>query len=207
MTTAVQGEYRVPKGTVIFRQGDRGGEMFVISEGCVRLTLGSGGNEKEIAVLRKGDFFGELSLLSGAARSATAEAIEDSVLLPIGRDAFQMMLQDDLAIVSRMFSIQGQRLSDTNQPIEELMQRLGRIRIIADCLRRASIAESQPLTVPVAELVATLRISANEVEPTLTDLAAHGAGTFADHQWCIHGTEQTQKLITVLCRYAEAGRD
>src|SRR5512140_2141352 len=130
-TPAQRDELRVPKGTIIFRQGDPGHEMFVIAAGRVRLTIGAAGHEKEVAVLGPGAFFGELSLLSDEPRSATAEAMEDSTLLAIGRDVFAMMVQDDLDIVLRMMNIQGQRLSQTDQPIQELVQRLGRVRVAA----------------------------------------------------------------------------
>ncbi len=93
-------EIDVRKGTVLLRQGDPSESMFVVATGRVRLTLGSGAEMREIGVMGPGDFFGELSLLSGGERSATAEAIEDSRLLVVGRDAFSMLLQDDLATVT-----------------------------------------------------------------------------------------------------------
>src|SRR2546422_11590004 len=104
MATPTRDELHVPKGTTIFHQGDPGHEMFVIAEGRVRLTLGNGGLEKELTVLGPGEFFGELSLLSDAPRSATATAVEDSTLLVIGRDVYAMMMQDDLDIVLRMMN-------------------------------------------------------------------------------------------------------
>src|SRR5437899_460779 len=100
MATLAEGdEYRVPKGAVIFRQGDPGHEMFVVSAGRVRVTIGSEGHEREVGTFGPGEFFGELSLLSDAPRTATAEAIEDTTLLAIDRAAFSMMVQDDLDIV------------------------------------------------------------------------------------------------------------
>src|SRR5204863_443629 len=85
-------EIEVRKGTVLFRQGDPSDTMFVVAAGRIRLTLGSGAEVREIGLLGPGDFFGEISLLSGAARTATAEAAEDSRLLVVGRDAFKMMV-------------------------------------------------------------------------------------------------------------------
>src|SRR5206468_11715402 len=125
--SAQRDELRVPKGTVIFRQGDPGHEMFVISEGQVRLPIGTGGLEKEVGWFGPGTFFGELSLLSEEPRSATATAAEDSTLLVIGRDVFKMMVQDDREIVFRMMNLQGQRLGRTNPPIQALTQRMVRV--------------------------------------------------------------------------------
>jgi CRP/FNR family cyclic AMP-dependent transcriptional regulator len=206
MTVDEREEYQVPKGTVIFHQGDPGDEMFVISEGRVRLTLGAEGHEKEIAVLNKGDFFGELSLLSGSVRSATAEAVQDSVLLPIGRDAFKMMVQDDLDIVFRMMNIQGQRLSQTNRPIQELMQRMGRIRILTEGVERFLVAYGQsPVTLDVSELAQDLGISVREVDATVADAVQRGGGTLSDGQWTIEGRGHAKIILEVLSLYA-AGR-
>ena len=203
-TSAHRDELHVPAGTVIFRQGDPGEEMFVISEGRVRLTLGGHGHEKEIAVLGPGDFFGELSLLSGMARTATAETIEESTLLAIGRDVFAMMVQDDLDIVFRMFNIQGQRLRQTNEPIQQLSQRLGQIRIVAHCIKRLLAANSQlPFTVDVDGLAWELHTSAEAVYATLADLARRGVGAMESRRWTIHGREQVEKVIDALCHYAE----
>jgi CRP-like cAMP-binding protein len=198
-------ERRVPKGTVIFRQGDPGDEMFVVSEGRVRLTLGSGGLEKEIAVMNVGDFFGELSLLNGAARSATAEAAEDSTLLAIGRDVFKMMMQDDLDIVFRMMDSQGRRLSRTNEPIQELMQRLGRIRIAAHSMHRYVAANGQlPLVIELATLGQDLKVGAPTVQATVADLAQRGIGVLQDGRWTFQSREHIDKLIEAICSYAEA---
>ena len=206
MERATQGdELRVPKGAVIFRQGDIGNEMFVISSGRVRLTLGTGGHEKEVAVLGAGEFFGELSLLGTEPRSATAVAAEDSTLLAIGRDVFAMLVQDDLDIVFRMMNIQGERLRQTNQPIEDLTQRLGRIRIGAHCLRRLLGTNAQlPLTIDAQQVAKELAASPDAVQATLADLARRGVGSLQGHQWSIDGREQVDKLIETLCAYAEA---
>src|SRR5436309_14269539 len=134
--SAQRDELRVPKGTVIFRQGDPGHETILISEGQARLTIGTGGIEKEVGLFGPGTFFGELSLLSEEPRRATATAAEDSTLLAIGRDVFKMMVQDDLDTVARMMNIQGQRLGRTNQPIQDLTQRMVRVRVVAHCLQR-----------------------------------------------------------------------
>src|SRR5262249_49713840 len=145
-TVEQRDEIHLPKGAVLFRQGDPGNEMFVVSKGRVRLTIGSEGNEKQVAAPGPGEFFGDLSLLSDTPRTATAVALEDSTLLVIGRDAFAMMVQDDLDIVFGMLNIQGKRLSLTNEPIQQLMEQLGRIRVAAHCLQRLIRSSDQSAT-------------------------------------------------------------
>lgn len=203
MATAAHGEeLRIPKGTVLFRQGDPGDEMFVVSQGRIRLTIGQGGNETEVNVLGPGEFFGELSLLTGEPRSATATAVDDSTLLAIGQDVFTMLVQDDLDIVFRMFNIQGKRLRSTNLPLEELAARLGRVRVAAHCLRRLwQTGTGLPLTVDIDELGKGFGGNPQAVEGTVRDLVQRGVGALRERAWTIQTREQIDTLLEALTDY------
>ena len=202
MTTAARDEVRVPNGTVIFRQGDAGDEMFVVSRGRVRLTLGSEGHEREIAMCGPGDFFGELSLLRDAPRTASAVAVEDSTLLVIGRDVFAMMVQDDLDIVFRMMNTQGRRLTEANEPVQELVQRVGRVRVAARALRHGARSEL-PLRVEVPALADELSLSLQATTATVADLVRQGIGTLAGQVWTLGARGEIDRLLEALCRYAD----
>ena len=68
-----RGPARFRRGEVIFHAGDPGDALFILVSGEVKIALPSEtGDEAIIATLRPGDVFGELALLDGAARSATA---------------------------------------------------------------------------------------------------------------------------------------
>ena len=203
-TSLLRDEFRIPKDHVIFRQGDPGHEMFVIQHGRVRLTVGSEGHEKEVALLGAGQFFGELSLLGNAPRSATAMAVEDSLLLAIGRDVFNVMVQDDLNIVYRMMSIQGQRLVQTNVPIQQLTIQLGQVRIATHCLRQLRQPGTQwPATLDSRSIASALSFGVEAVEATMSDLAQRGVGILADGHWTIADAAQLQRLIDAVCDYAD----
>ena len=74
------------RNEVIFHQGDPGDSLHIVASGAVKILLPSAeGEEAIIATLRPGDFFGELALLDGATRSATATAIEPSETLTLPR--------------------------------------------------------------------------------------------------------------------------
>jgi CRP/FNR family cyclic AMP-dependent transcriptional regulator len=81
-----------PAGSTIFTEGDYGDYLLVIVEGEVRITLG----EKELGRLGSEEYFGEMSLLDGEPRSASAVAETDCLLLRLGQREF-------LAILARNF--------------------------------------------------------------------------------------------------------
>ena len=75
------------KGQMVIREGDPAGPMYVIEKGRVRLFTSSGGRVRNLAFYREGDFFGELSLLTGSPRAASAEALGDCQLFMLSPDA------------------------------------------------------------------------------------------------------------------------
>lgn len=71
---------RFPSGTFLFHEGDPGNEMYVVLEGKVMISKYiPGGGEEALAILERGDFFGEMSLIDGQPRSADAKAYQGAV--------------------------------------------------------------------------------------------------------------------------------
>ena len=95
---------------MIVREGDRGSSMFIVRTGEASLRLAAGGDE--IAHFRHGDFFGEMSLLTGDPRTATVTAATDCELLEIGADAFRRVVLADPAVVERISSAVSSRRSE-----------------------------------------------------------------------------------------------
>jgi CRP/FNR family transcriptional regulator, cyclic AMP receptor protein len=194
-------ELHLSKGTVLFRQGDPGEEMFVIARGRIRLTLRHEEQEKEVDLLGPGDFFGELSLLSGAPRTASAQVVEDATLISIRRDVFGMMMQDDLEVVFRMMNVIGQRLSQANQQVRGQMQRLAHLQVLGHCLRRCLAEGGTSTTLELATVARELELSPAELRAAVEQAVLHGAGTFRDGQWVLDG-EHVRTLAAELCRVA-----
>jgi HlyB family type I secretion system ABC transporter len=71
------------KGQMILREGEAAGPMFIVQTGRVRIFTSRGARAKNLAFCRDGDFFGELSLLTGSPRAASAEAAADSRLFAL----------------------------------------------------------------------------------------------------------------------------
>ena len=88
-------------GQPIFLEGDPGKIMFVVMEGRVRLKVRS----KTVEEIEPGGIFGELALIDGAPRSATAEAITDCTLATISEERF-----NDLALQTPGFALRVMRV-------------------------------------------------------------------------------------------------
>jgi HlyB family type I secretion system ABC transporter len=71
------------KGSLIIREGDDAGPLYVIEKGRARAFAGVDGGQRNLAFYREGDFFGELSILNGSPRAASVEAFSDCQLLAL----------------------------------------------------------------------------------------------------------------------------
>ncbi len=93
---------RFRRNEVIFHQGDPGDALHVLTSGSLKVLLPSAeGEEAIIATLRPSDFFGELSLLDGAPRSATVVALEPSETMALPRSVFRELLDRTPHCVTR----------------------------------------------------------------------------------------------------------
>jgi hypothetical protein len=85
---------RLRKGQVLFAEGDRGEEMFLVQEGRVLISKEVTGNAEEVlAAMEPGDFFGEMNVFAGLPRSATVRAETDAVLLGLDRRSLQQLVE------------------------------------------------------------------------------------------------------------------
>jgi small-conductance mechanosensitive channel len=94
-------------GEVILRQGDPGDSLYVVRAGSVAVQIGVLGASKELATLSDGQFFGEMSLMTGESRAATVVAKTDVECYIVDKEAFQEILQEkpELAgIISEILS-------------------------------------------------------------------------------------------------------
>ena len=97
----------------IFWVEETGDDMFVVSHGKVRLSVpDEQGHDVTVAVIGPGAFFGELSLLDGGPRTATARAETDAGLFSLDRKGFYAFLEKHPAAAIYMISVLGARQRD-----------------------------------------------------------------------------------------------
>lgn len=94
---------RYDAGAVVFAKGDPGTGLLVLTEGEIKISVETAtGEEIILNLLRPGEAFGELALLDGLPRSATAVALSDSQVLTLQREDFVDVLQSNPQIALAM---------------------------------------------------------------------------------------------------------
>jgi CRP/FNR family transcriptional regulator, cyclic AMP receptor protein len=102
--------------TVLFRTGDEGDAMYLIERGRVRICVqGTDGRDMTLAVLGRGDFFGEMALLDGQRRSADAIVTEDARLAVLSRNHFLAFVRSSPDIALEMLTALANRLRHTDE--------------------------------------------------------------------------------------------
>jgi CRP-like cAMP-binding protein len=128
-----------PAGAVIFEEGDPGSRMYVIQSGEVRILKRVGAREITLARLGGGEAFGEMALLEGQPRSATAIVEAPSRLLEIEELAFADLVRNNGEIALRLLRRLSARLRDANRQIRNFLSAdaLGRAVEVLKALSRA----------------------------------------------------------------------
>jgi len=112
---------RFRRAEVLFHQGDPGDALFVVATGAVKIMLPSEeGEEAILATVRPGEFFGELALLDGAPRSATAVALEPTETFVLPRDAFRTLVNAEPGTRDALLAALAAELRRLTRHVEEL---------------------------------------------------------------------------------------
>ena len=95
---------------MIFSEFEAGDELYIIKEGKVKITKVMNDQEIMLSVLKEGDIFGELAIVSNKPRNATAISWGKTELLPIGKDTLATVLRKSPGIINRIFMAISQRI-------------------------------------------------------------------------------------------------
>jgi len=101
---------KYPKNNLLFAEGESGHNLFIIQSGSVKITKIVNNQEVVLAVLNKGDIFGEMALLEDKPRAATAEIYEDSTLLAVNRANFTDLISAQPDMVVKMATLMSERI-------------------------------------------------------------------------------------------------
>lgn len=130
------------KGEILVRQGDSGDSLLIISDGKVEVYVSdNSGRKTHLADLQEGDYFGEMSLLTGEPRSASVSAVSETEVIVVRKDGLADLLETEPSILEPLSEMLEKRLENlssrvVDRSIEEQEQKqpvqkdhiLGRIR-------------------------------------------------------------------------------
>jgi CRP/FNR family cyclic AMP-dependent transcriptional regulator len=108
-------------GSVIFSEDEEGRLVYIIQSGRVEISKAVGEKSKVLAVLSRGEFFGEMALISERPRMATARALEECRLLAIDSATFYKILRSDYDITLRIIEQLATRLAEADRRLEVLL--------------------------------------------------------------------------------------
>lgn len=130
-------------GTVLFHEHDPGSRMYVVKSGRVRVWRRLGEHEIVLATIGNGEFFGEMALLEGLPRSASATVAEDAELVEIDKETFEAMLRSNSEIGVRMMRKLCARLREADRRLQTALIEHGLGRVIE--AMRSLIASGEPV--------------------------------------------------------------
>jgi len=114
----------IERGTPLFRAGDQGDAMYLIESGRVRITIADEDNKEIIlAELAQGDFFGEMAIIDGKQRSASATVAEDARLSILSREDFLRFIRNNPTVALEMLSATFSRLRRTDKMLQQRVSR------------------------------------------------------------------------------------
>ena len=109
------------KGDVLFRNGEEGHSLYMITAGKIKIVRQSrDGDEMILAVLSTGDFCGEMALLDGLPRSADAIAVEETHLYGLNRKDFLSYVMNNETAVRAILSALSKRLRKADDFLEDI---------------------------------------------------------------------------------------
>lgn len=168
-------------GEVIFREGAPGDSLHIVVEGSVRVAVGSPtGGEATVALLGPGEFVGDLALLDGKPRSASAIASQPTKTLVVTRHDFTRWLSDHPKASFALLEALSLRVRRTDEALAdlaflELPQRLAKrlVQLATDQSTRGRLAGTR-VRITQAELASMLGVSRESVNKQLNRFAQDG---------------------------------
>jgi CRP-like cAMP-binding protein len=181
----------IPAGTVLFHEKEPGSTFYIVLTGSIKIfTRSSGGAEKVISVMNAGDSFGELSLIDGRPRSASAQTLEDTTVLELSSQAFMNLLQEHFDITRGIMVELSNRLRQTNDQLRDLTFLDGRTRVLKNLIllaNRSGIRDGEIISVHLAlnydELAQLAGVTKQVLAEVLRELEQRGILQFGFNEY------------------------
>jgi CRP-like cAMP-binding protein len=176
-------------GQMIFCEHEPGDDLYVVKSGKVEILKIAPPEEILLSILKEGDIFGELSIVSSAPRSATAVSSGESVLFPVSRASLPSLFQKSPAVVGRILAALSQRLWFTYIRLRAKAYEnpLTRAYVLLEnklLEERVSLAATRPhtLSLGIAEILAMAGVPGDQADTVKNHLAGDSNLSFQFRQ-------------------------
>ena len=109
---------KLEAGEVVFSEGDPGDSLYVVTEGLIQIQKRTAAGPLVLSRLGPGEFLGEMAVISGTPRSATAIAVEPSTLLMYPAQKIEQLIAEHPSVGARMIQLLAGRLRKTNDMLK-----------------------------------------------------------------------------------------
>ncbi len=191
----------VGRNEVLFEQGEEGRELIVLLSGLLRVRAHTAEQHEDITltVVVPGEVLGEMALLDGGVRSASVDAIEDSVVVTISRDVFTRLLREEPELSLAVMRSLVQRLRHTTEHVSDIAY-LDLLRRLSKVLRQMarehgeSVAGGTRIKVPLSLQILSGLVAARPqgVERLVTMLEKDGILSHTQDVIVIHDMERLE---------------
>jgi len=123
-------------GELIVTNGDIGTEMYIITKGEVEASKVVNGETVVLARLKRGEFFGEMSLLEGLPRSADIRAVGETELLAMSSGGLLLRIRRDPTFALEMLQVFSSRLRHTTEMYEQEVLRRQALETQEECTKK-----------------------------------------------------------------------
>jgi CRP/FNR family transcriptional regulator, cyclic AMP receptor protein len=185
----------VERGQCVFIQGEPGDRMYVLAEGAVKLYVSSrDGGIVELVRHQPPAAFGEVALLDGGPRTASAQAVERSVLLVVTRPELLRLLRSDEKLAEALLRILGAMVRRTTRQVSDLAFLSLQGRVAAKLLDLAEPGQDLTRRITQVELATMVGGARQTVNQALRSLEARGFIRANGRSFEILDREQLRRL-------------
>jgi CRP-like cAMP-binding protein len=163
----------VPKGKILFRQGDAGDAAYVVNSGAVGIYREVDGRKVPLATVRRGELFGEMAVIDGSPRMATAFTLEETTLMRISVDTISEKMRKADPFVKALIHMLMNNLRSVHDSYTPKARTL--LDSVNTLQRQAETVAKVPTDNVPAELKAALTARLAALEAVVRDLRAIAA--------------------------------
>lgn len=198
-----------PAGYELVKEGEAGDDMFIIQTGKIRISKEVNGEDKILATIPAGEFFGEMAILLNEPRTATATVEEDAKLLVIDANTFEAMVKSNVEIAFRMIKKLAQRLKDTNAQLETMSYKDANRKVVYTLVRLvdrgAPVDDGTLVQTSVGDLANMTSVEVPKVNEIMGKLAKGGLLMPHAEGYVIRDPKKLHKFLEFLAMKEQFG--